>query len=192
MNICIFCGSSAGVNPVYAETAVAMGELLAERGHTLVYGGGRTGLMGLVADSCLKAGGTVFGVMPRALVQKEIQHTGLTRLEIVDSMHERKLKMADLSDGFIALPGGMGTLEEIFEQWTWLMLGIHRKPCAFLNVNFYYDDLKNMIARVVTDGFMQAHHADTVLFDDRGDVILDHFTSYNPPPIKWQEPAKPR
>lgn len=191
MKICVFCGSGAGRDPVYAKAAAATGALLAERGMTLVYGGGRTGLMGIVADSALKAGGSVMGVMPRSLVEKEIQHTGLTKLEIVDTMHERKLKMADLADGFIALPGGIGTFEEIFEQWCWLAIGIHRKPCAFLNVNGYYNSMSAMMAHAEGEGFVRAPDRAAVLFSDSLPAILDFFAGFSPPPIKWQKSAKP-
>ncbi|VTN77064.1 lysine decarboxylase family protein [Klebsiella pneumoniae] len=133
-SIGIFCGSSAGEHPLYLETARLVGRTLAQQGLALVYGGGKVGLMGAVADAALEAGGVVIGVMPRGLVEREIAHRGLTELHVVEDMHERKTKMAALADGFIALPGGAGTLEEIFEQWTWAQLGIHEKPCAFLNI----------------------------------------------------------
>ena len=132
-SIGIFCGSSAGEHPLYLDTARLVGRTLAQQGLALVYGGGKVGLMGAVADAALEAGGVVIGVMPRGLVEREIAHRGLTELHVVEDMHERKTKMAALADGFIALPGGAGTLEEIFEQWTWAQLGIHEKPCAFLN-----------------------------------------------------------
>ncbi|STW42923.1 lysine decarboxylase family protein [Klebsiella variicola] len=130
-SIGIFCGSSAGEHPLYLDTARLVGRTLAQQGLALVYGGGKVGLMGAVADAALEAGGVVIGVMPRGLVEREIAHRGLTELHVVEDMHERKTKMAALADGFIALPGGAGTLEEIFEQWTWAQLGIHEKPCAF-------------------------------------------------------------
>ena len=138
-SIGIFCGSSAGEHPLYLDTARLVGRTLAQQGLALVYGGGKVGLMGAVADAALEAGGVVIGVMPRGLVEREIAHRGLTELHVVEDMHERKTKMAALADGFIALPGGAGTLEEIFEQWTWAQLGIHEKPCAFLNIKGYYD-----------------------------------------------------
>lgn len=187
MNICVFCGSAAGRDPLYAEAAAYAGTLMAERGMTLIYGGGRTGLMGIVADSALRAGGNVMGVMPRSLAEKEIQHTGLTKLEIVDTMHERKLKMADLSDGFIALPGGIGTFEEIFEQWCWMAIGIHRKPCAFLNVNGYYDSMAAMMQHAEAEGFVRPHDRAAVLFSDSMPAILDSFAAFKPPAVKWSE-----
>ena len=138
-SICVFCGSSLGNDPIYKQIAQATGQAIAEQGLTLTYGGGRSGLMGVVADSAIKAGGQVIGVIPNALVDRELAHTGLTALHVVNDMHERKTKMAELADAFIALPGGAGTLEEIFEQWTWSQLGIHQKPCAFLNIDGFYD-----------------------------------------------------
>ena len=187
MRICIFCGSSPGIDHIYAEAAKAAGALIAARGHHLVYGGARTGLMGIVADAVLAGGGEVDGVMPRHLIEKEINHTGLTRLAIVETMHERKMKMAEISDGFIALPGGIGTLEEIFEQWTWLVLGVHQKPCAFLNVNGYYDHLQAMMQHAVEQGFMKDAHVRTVLFASSPEKILDAFTDYKAPPARWTE-----
>src|SRR5579863_1949156 len=154
MRICVFCGSKSGHHQVYAAAAREMGTALARSNIELVYGGGRVGLMGEVADAALLSGGTVIGVMPRSLVEREIQHVSLTQLHVVASMHERKTKMADLADAFIALPGGAGTLEEIFEQWTWAQLGIHEKPCGFLNVNGYFDPLVAMIERMVEEGFV--------------------------------------
>ena len=144
-SIAIFCGSALGTDPIFAETARLTGETLAKQGKRLVYGGGRSGLMGIVADSALAAGGQVIGVIPQGLVDRELAHPHLTELHIVKNMHERKTIMSEFSDGFIALPGGAGTIEEIFEQWTWAQLGIHLKPCAFLNVEGFYDDLIKFI-----------------------------------------------
>ncbi|MGL5160229.1 MAG: TIGR00730 family Rossman fold protein, partial [Acinetobacter junii] len=144
-SICVFCGSSLGNDVVYEQITQATGQIIAEQGLTLVYGGGRSGLMGVVANSALEAGGKVIGVIPEALVDRELAHAELSELYVVKDMHERKTKMAELADGFIALPGGAGTLEEIFEQWTWNQLGIHQKPCAFLNINGFYDDLIKML-----------------------------------------------
>src|SRR5215472_15798509 len=152
MRICVFCGSSPGNDPAFVDAARATGEVLVEHDIELVYGGARVGLMGAVADAVLVAGGKTTGIMPRALVVREIAHQGLATLHIVDTMHERKTMMSDLSDGFIALPGGAGTLEEIFEQWTWAQLGIHQKPCGFLNVKGYFDPLSDMIGRSVSEG----------------------------------------
>ncbi len=186
-SIGIFCGSSAGVNPCYIQTAQQVGKALAQADITLVYGGGKVGLMGAVADACLANGGHVIGVMPRALVEREIAHTGVTELFVVENMHERKTKMAQLSDGFIALPGGAGTLEEIFEQWTWAQLGIHEKPCAFLNVNGYYEPLHQMVQNMVGEGFMHARYADMLPFAENIEHILLGFTRYTPPERKWMQ-----
>lgn len=191
MRICVFCGSSSGKNEVYVDAARALGTTLAANGIDLVYGGGRVGLMGEIADAVLRAGGTVIGVMPRALVEREIQHTRLTQLHTVASMHERKTKMAEMADGFIALPGGAGTLEEIFEQWTWAQLGIHHKPCGFLNTNGYFDPLRNMIGRMTGEGFLRPEHAGMLIFDTEPAAMLDAFRRYLPPTVgKWQpQPA---
>ncbi|MFL6875923.1 TIGR00730 family Rossman fold protein [Pseudomonas marginalis] len=184
-SIGIFCGSSEGSDPVYMDAARATGKLLAETGISVVYGGGRVGLMGALADSALQHGGVVTGVIPRALVEREIAHTSLTDLHVVENMHERKDKMAALSSAFIALPGGAGTLEEIFEQWTWAQLGIHRKPCAFLNINGFYKPLELMIKRMVGQGFMRQNYADMVLFSSSTLDIVEYFRSYIPPESKW-------
>lgn len=186
-SIGIFCGSSAGVNPCYIQTAQQVGKALAQADLTLVYGGGKVGLMGAVADACLENGGHVIGVMPRALVEREIAHTGITELFVVDNMHERKTKMAQLSDGFIALPGGAGTLEEIFEQWTWAQLGIHEKPCAFLNVNGYYEPLHQMVQKMVGEGFMHARYGNMLPFAEDIERILLGFNAYTPPERKWMQ-----
>jgi uncharacterized protein (TIGR00730 family) len=158
MRLCVFCGSSSGSSPIYVDQAKALGTALAQSGIDLVYGGASVGLMGAVADATLAAGGNVIGVMPQALVDKEISHKGLTDLRIVGSMHERKALMAELADGFIALPGGLGTFEELFEVWTWAQLGYHRKPCALLNVDGFYDKLSGFLDDVVTRGFVKPSH----------------------------------
>jgi uncharacterized protein (TIGR00730 family) len=189
MRICVFCGSKSGNNQLYAHAARDTGTALARSGIDVVYGGGRVGLMGALADAALLAGGAVIGVMPQSLVEREIQHVGLTQLHVVASMHDRKTKMAELSDGFMALPGGAGTLEEIFEQWTWAQLGIHAKPCGFLNVNGYFDPLRNMIERMANDGFLHADHASMLIFDTNPSAILDAFRSYSAPLAKWQAPG---
>jgi uncharacterized protein (TIGR00730 family) len=186
MRICVFCGSKSGNNELYADAAREMGTTLARSGIGVVYGGGRVGLMGALADAALLAGGTVIGVMPQSLVEREIQHVSLTELHVVASMHDRKTKMAELADGFIALPGGAGTLEEIFEQWTWAQLGIHRKPCGFLNANGYFDPLRNMIERMAAEGFLHVEHAAMLKFDTHPAAIIDAFRSYSSPLPKWQ------
>jgi uncharacterized protein (TIGR00730 family) len=188
MRICVFCGSHSGNNHIYVDAAQEVGRTLARLNIGLVYGGGRVGMMGALADAALLAGGSVIGVMPRSLVDREIQHTGLTELHTVASMHERKTKMADLSDGFIALPGGAGTLEEIFEQWTWAQLGIHQKPCGFLNSNGYFDPLRKMIDRMADDEFLNPAYASMLVFDTKPSAIIDAFRNYTPPPPKWLMP----
>jgi hypothetical protein len=185
MRICVFCGSRAGNIPAYSDAAREVGIMLAERGIELVYGGGHVGLMGVTADAVLSAGGVVHGVIPRALAEKELAHDGVTELYLTESMHERKMKMDELSDAFLALPGGVGTMEEIFEQWTWGQLDIHSKPCAFLNVAGYYDPLRSMIGTMVESGFLSDDHSDMVRFARSADEALAHFESYAPPEAKW-------
>ncbi|HWW69088.1 MAG TPA: TIGR00730 family Rossman fold protein [Duganella sp.] len=157
--ICVYCGANAGVTPGYAEAARALGRALVDQNLALVYGGGKVGLMGIIADAVLAAGGEVTGVIPTALVEREVGHTGLTRQFIVKDMHERKAMMASLSDGFIAMPGGMGTLEELFEMLTWSQLGIHAKPIGLLNVDRFYDGLLGFIAHASGQGFIRPQHA---------------------------------
>lgn len=161
--------------------------MIARRGIRLVYGGGHIGLMGILADAVMGAGGEAVGVIPQALFDREIGHCGLTSLEVVGSMHERKLRMAELADGFLALPGGVGTLEEIFEQWTWAQLGIHDKPCGFLNPRGYFDPLLAMIARMTAEGFLDRSYAEMMLIGDRIEPLLDGFAGYAPPQRKWTE-----
>jgi uncharacterized protein (TIGR00730 family) len=184
--ICVFCGSSAGTREVYKQAAQAVGRLLCQRGIELVYGGGHVGLMGVVADACLNEGGRVIGVIPQALADKEVAHTGLTELRIVGSMHERKAVMADLSDAFVSLPGGFGTWEEFFEVLTWAQLGIHRKACGVLNVNGYYDPLIEMADRALSEGFLREGHRDLLLSDADPERLLDRLSSYAAPAVdKW-------
>ncbi|MEB6675602.1 LOG family protein [Acinetobacter haemolyticus] len=184
-SICVFCGSSLGNDPIYQQMAQATGQAIAEQGKTLIYGGGRSGLMGVVADSALKAGGRVVGIIPNALVDRELAHKGLTELYVVDNMHERKTQMSEQADAFIALPGGAGTLEEIFEQWTWNQLGIHQKPCAFLNVGGFYDDLIKMIQGSVARGFSQSRFVDQLIVANDINKILTAFSTYQPATPKW-------
>ena len=185
-SVCVFCGSSPGGDPAYLEAARAMGREIAGRGLRLVYGGAKVGLMGAVADAAMAAGGEVVGVLPHALTDKEIAHEGLTRLEIVASMHERKARMAELSDGFVALPGGAGTLEEIFEIWTWAQLGFHAKPAGFLNVRGYYDGLRSFVDHAVGEAFLRAPHRDMLIFRQEVDEMLDALAAYVPPVVeKW-------
>jgi uncharacterized protein (TIGR00730 family) len=185
-SIAIFCGSSLGNEACFTAVAAETGRLIAERGQTLVYGGGRSGLMGVVADSALQAGGRVVGVMPHLLVDQELAHPDLTEMHIVDNMQERKLKMSELADGFIALPGGAGTLEEIFEQWTWLQLGIHQKPCGFLNVSDFYTDLIRFLQRTAHSGFTYERFTDKLVVEQDIAVLLQAFDEYVAPVSKWQ------
>ncbi|MBK9167708.1 MAG: TIGR00730 family Rossman fold protein [Bryobacterales bacterium] len=186
--ICVYCGSSAGSRPVYREAAHRTGELLARRKIGLVYGGGDVGLMGVVADACLAAGGEVIGVMPQALVEREIAHQGLTRLHIVRSMHERKALMADLSDGFLALPGAWGTLDELCEALTWAQLRIHGKPCGLLNVEGYFDGLLAFADHAVREGFLKPVHRGLLLSGtDPEALIATLLTARVPAADKWIE-----
>lgn len=191
-SLCIYCGSAAGTDPAFLDEAVRCGTLLAEQGLTLVYGGGRVGLMGAVADAALAAGGRVVGVMPEDLVAREIAHTGLSELHVVKNMHERKLKMSELSDGFLCLPGGPGTFEEIFEQWTWALLGIHSKPCGFVNVNGYYDLTRRAIDQMAEKGFSTDTYVGMLVYARDTAEALDRFRAYVPPPPKWSDQAKVR
>ena len=185
-SLTVFCGSSSGLAPIYKEAARELGRLLGQRAIRLVYGGGHVGLMGVVADACLNAGGSVIGVIPQALADKEVAHTGLTELRIVGSMHERKAVMADLSDAFVSLPGGFGTWEEFFEVLTWAQLGIHRKACGVLNVNGYYDPLIEMADRALSEGFLRKGHRDLLLSDADPERLLDRLSSYAAPAVdKW-------
>nr|WP_314371022.1 TIGR00730 family Rossman fold protein [uncultured Acinetobacter sp.] len=188
-SICVFCGSSLGNDPIYQQIAQATGLAIAQQGQTLVYGGGRSGLMGVVADSAIVAGGQVIGIIPQALVDRELAHTGLTELYVVKDMHERKTKMAELADAFVALPGGAGTMEEIFEQWTWNQLGIHQKPCAFLNVEGFYDGLIQTIQDSVDRGFSQARFVENLIVADNIGEILTAFSVYQPATPKWMSAA---
>ncbi len=156
-SVCVYCGSQPGGPRVYAQAAAALGRAIAGDGLTLVYGGGSVGLMGVVADAALAAGGRVVGVIPRILVERELAHRGLAEQVVTESMQERKARMAELSDAFIALPGGIGTLDELFEMWTWAQLGLHAKPCALINTAGYYDNLVAFLDRAVTDGFLRAN-----------------------------------
>ena len=159
-SICVFCGASPGATPIYQEAAEALGRHLAENGIQLVYGGGAVGLMGMVANAALAAGGEVIGIIPQSLKDAEVGHSGLTRLEVVDGMHARKARMAELSDAFIALPGGLGTLEELFEVWTWGQLGYHGKPLGLLEVNGFFDPLLTFLDHLVQERFVRQPHRD--------------------------------
>ncbi len=184
-SIAVFCGSALGTEKIYQQQAEWVGRTIAEQGRSLVYGGGRSGLMGIVADSALAAGGEVIGVIPEALVDRELAHPQLTQLHVVKNMHERKTLMADLSDAFIAMPGGAGTMEEIFEQWTWAQLGIHQKANAFLNVNGFYDDLLKFIHMTAEKGFTHQRFSEALIVSDSVVEILKQFDQYQPPLPKW-------
>jgi uncharacterized protein (TIGR00730 family) len=178
--VCVFCGSSPGHDAIYLDAARDVGQLLAARGLDLVYGGAQVGLMGAVADAALAAGGHVIGVIPQSMVEREIAHSALSDLRIVATMHERKALMESLSDGFIALPGGMGTLEEVCEIYTWGQLGLHAKPCGLLNVQGYYDPLLRLFDGAVAAGFLRAPHREMVLADADAGRLLDRFETYRP------------
>jgi len=187
-SVCVFCGASTGTNPAYREAAQALGRALAERKLTLVYGGGAVGLMGIVADAALAAGGEVIGIIPQSLKDKEIGHGGLTRLEVVDGMHARKARMAELSDAFIALPGGLGTLEELFEVWTWGQLGYHSKPLGLLEVNGFYSKLTGFLDHIVDEGFVRAAHRDMLQVSASAHELLDALDEWQPVvQPKWAE-----
>ena len=186
--VCVFCGSHVGRNPAYQQAATTVGTALAKAGLKLVYGGGKIGLMGAVADAAIAAGGHVIGVMPEALAQREIAHAELSELHVVETMHQRKTMMADLADAFIALPGGAGTLEEFFEQWTWAQLGIHGKPCGLLNVDDYFGPLIAMMQRIVTEGFIAERYYEMLVVETSIEPMLKRFDAYMPPLKKWQSP----
>ena len=191
-NVCVFCGSKSGSNPIYAETARELGAELARRGLALVYGGGRVGLMGEIATAVTAAGGDVIGVIPHALSGKEIAYAEATELIVVDTMHTRKALMADRSDAFVALPGGYGTCDELFEIITWAQLGIHRKPVALLNVNGFFTPLLAWLDHIVEEGLLKPKHRELLLVADSVGELLDRLASYVPPPpvTKWVEPGE--
>lgn len=182
--ICVYCGSYEGRDEAYREAAQRLGRTLADRGTGLVYGGGNVGLMRTVADATLDAGGEVYGVIPDALLDREPAHEGLTELEVVDSMHQRKGRMVELADGFVALPGGFGTLEELMEVLTWAQLGFHRDPCGFLNVAGYYTQLVEFFDQQVQAGFVSEVHREMLIVTHDVDTLLDKFDAYEPPPVK--------
>lgn len=185
VRICVFCGSSPGNDPRYLTAATGLGELLARQGIGLVYGGARVGTMGAIADAALGAGGEVIGVIPKNLMHKEVPHRALTQLLVVDNMHQRKAKMAELADGFLVLPGGAGTLEELFEVWTWAQLGLHSKPIGVVDVNGFYQPLLRMVEHLTETGFLRPDYADIIAFDPDPLALLDRFAVYQPPARKW-------
>ena len=189
--LCVYCGSNRGSSPEFAAAATSLGSELASRGIGLVYGGGHVGLMGVLADAVLCAGGEVIGVIPSALEEKELGHPGLTELHVVASMHERKQMMADLSDGFIAMPGGIGTLEELFETFTWLQLGFHDKPVALLNVGGFYDKLIDFVHQLTRDGFLRPEYEACLPVDTDAAALLEKMGRFELPDVgKWMEKPK--
>lgn len=185
-SVCVFCGASPGARPIYREAAQALGRSLAERGLTLVYGGGAVGLMGIVADAALAAGGEVIGIIPQSLERAEIGHTGLTRLEVVDGMHARKARMAELADAFIALPGGLGTLEELFEVWTWAQLGYHAKPLGLLEVDGFYAHLTGFLDHLVAERFVREPHRAMLQISESPQALLEQLNTWQPTAApKW-------
>ena len=186
--ICVYCGSSPGTDPAFMRAAREVGGLIAQRGHSLVYGGGNVGLMGAVADAVLAAGGQVVGVIPDNFVRQELEHRGLTKLHVVSSMHERKALMASLADGFLALPGGIGTLEEIAEVFVWTQLGLHAKPCALLNVNGYYDPLVSFLTRMTDTRFLRTEQLAQLIVAREPAEALDRLQSFTPTVVeKWMD-----
>ncbi len=191
-SVCVFCGSASGANPLYADAARDLGRALAGRNLALVYGGGRVGLMGVVASAALEAGGRVVGVIPHALAQKEIAQEDCTELVVVNTMHERKALMADRAGGFVALPGGYGTCDELFEILTWAQLGIHRKPVALLNVNGFFTPLLAWLDHVVSERLLKPRHRELLLVADTVPELLDRLTTWTPPAaeVKWVAPGE--
>jgi uncharacterized protein (TIGR00730 family) len=185
-SICVYCGSSLGRLNAYSTAASALAASLVEQNIRLVYGGANVGIMGLLADTVLQLGGEAVGVIPESLVQKEVAHTGLTELHVTQSMHERKTLMAELSDGFVALPGGIGTLEELFEVWTWAQLGFHDKPCGLLNVEGYFDSLALFLDHAADEQFVKQPHRSMLIVESNSKKLLERFRNYVPPVIsKW-------
>lgn len=184
--ICVFCASSPGGNPAFAAMARRLGALMAARGIGLVYGGGNVGLMGILADAVLTDNGQVFGVIPRALVDRELAHRGVTQLDVVDTMHERKQRMHDLCDGFIAMPGGFGTLDELFETLTWSQLGMHAKPCGLLDIDGYYAPLVQFLDGAVTSRLLKPEHRALLIHDDDPVRLVDSMATWKAPVVtKW-------
>jgi uncharacterized protein (TIGR00730 family) len=176
--ICVFCGSASGRAPTYTAAARELGQLLAKRGIGLVYGGGNVGLMGELADAVLDAGGRAIGIIPQQLVDREIAHGGLTELHVVENLHQRKALMAELADAFLTLPGGVGTMEELFEVWSWGRLGLHSKPCGLLNVDGYFDSLRTLTDQMVTEGFLEPEYRELLLIEKQPNVLLDRLTAH--------------
>jgi len=190
-SVAVFCGANVGARPAYREAAERLGVELARQGRRLVYGGGDVGLMGAIADAALAEGGHVIGVIPQHLVDREVAHRGVTELRVVGSMHERKALMAELADAFVALPGGLGTLEELFEVWTWGQLGLHRKPYGLLNVEGFFDPLLRFLDDAVTEGFVRAEHRALLVSDTEADALLARLDVQEPPrTVRWMDRAR--
>jgi uncharacterized protein (TIGR00730 family) len=185
MKIAVFCGSSAGNKIEYINATKKLGKYFAQNNIDVVYGGGNVGLMGAMADSVMENGGNVYGVIPEKLKEKELAHTGITELTIVSNMHERKAAMAEMADAFVVLPGGAGTLEEIFEVWTWAQLGFHNKACAFLNVDGFYDKLFDLIEHMCKAEFLKQEYSDMLIKTDDQEILLNAIKNYTPPKDKW-------
>ena len=183
-SICVYCGSSTGRLETYAASARILAETLVNRNIKLVYGGASIGIMGMVADHVLMLGGQAIGVIPKGLAHKEVMHKTLTELHVTQSMHERKMLMAELSDGFIALPGGIGTLEELFEIWTWAQLGFHQKPCGLLNVEGYYDSLIQFLDHILAEQFVKEHHRNMLIVESQPEKLLERYINYQPSSAK--------
>ena len=190
MKICVFCGSSFGKYKIYTDAAILLGETLVKHKIDLVYGGAKVGLMGILADEVLNNGGKVIGVIPKNFDEIELSHPNLTELHVVNSMHERKSQYEELSDGFIAMPGGPGTLEEICESWTWGQIGIHKKPCGFYNVSGYFDHLLEFIDHMVISGFMKPEYRDMLQIENSPDKLIEKMKNYSPPMDKWEEKTR--
>ncbi|MEJ8567066.1 TIGR00730 family Rossman fold protein [Elongatibacter sediminis] len=189
--ICVYCGSNPGRRPDYRAAARSLGEELVRRGIGLVYGGASIGVMGAVADAVLEGGGEVIGIIPHALAAREVAHTGLTQLDVVDSMHQRKARMAELSDGFIALPGGWGTLEELFEALTWSQLGLHHKPCGLLNISGYFNHLEAFLEHTMAEQFVRTDYRPMMMMEDEPATLLNRFATYRAPRVhKWIGPGE--
>lgn len=186
LSVCVYCGSSKGSSPVYADAAKSLGRALVKQNLSLVYGGGHVGLMGIVADAVLEAGGEVTGVIPKALMDSEVGHDRLTRLLVVKDMHERKAIMAEHADGFIAMPGGIGTLEELFETLTWAQLGFHEKPIGLLNVAGFYDPLIEFLRHQTSQGFLRAEHKELLLVETESDSLIEQLKNFTMPEgVSW-------
>lgn len=186
-SICVYCGSADGLNPAYYAAALKMGQTLARSGIRLIYGAGKTGLMGAVADGALQAGGEVIGIIPTLLNTPQLVHAGLTRLEVVDTIHQRKARMSELADALVALPGGYGTLEELFEQLTWAQIGLHHKPIGLLNVMGYFDPVLALVQHALTEGFIYAEHCVLLVSSDLPANLIEMLQSFQPPsvPDRW-------